>query len=230
LVLAETNIENLFFPDYATAEIAPKTPYVPDDIVTQGGANHPFSAERIYEADSLTQEAMSEVVQELESPNRPHSASYESTTDSAQVDRPRAMPQRAVPLPAGAAMDSSAEITDSLMEDVEPTDSLTEEAMSEVMQDLESPYRPNVSSYDSSSSIFNSDEARQEKKKVAAPKRRVTTTGARADPHPSASTPSFKSLSIFTGEEERFAFKRAVSRVFEVSRSSESPSPCSTAD
>lgn len=161
---------------------------------------------------------MSEVMQDLESPNRPHSSMHGSDsygTDVAQTDRKgkMAMPQRAVPLPSGGAIDSSADITDGLKED-EPTDSLTEEAMSDVMLDLETPYRPNISSYDSSATIYNRDEANSEVR--VAPKRRVTTTGARPDPHPSASTPSFKSLSIFTGEEERFAFKRAVSRIFEV--------------
>lgn len=39
----------------------------------------------------------------------------------------------------------------------------------------------------------------------------------RPNPHPSASTPSFASLAIFTGEEERFSFARAVSRVHEMS-------------
>lgn len=159
----------------------------------------------------MTEEALSEVIQNMEAPYRPSISSYSDDSsaynrDEAQMDRPRAMPQRAVPLPEGSVTDASAEITDSL----------TEEALSDVMQDLESPYRPNVSSYDSSASIFSRDEARVEQKRVM-PKRRVTTTGARADPHPSASTPSFKSLSIFTGEEERFAFKRAVSRIFEVS-------------
>ena len=105
-----------------------------------------------------------------------------------------------------------------------------------VLQDLEAPYRPNVSSYEGGADIYNKDEARVERKIVKRPK---TTTGKRADPHPSASTPSFKSLAIFTGqfsssltsretkliemgttgEEERFAYKRAVSRVFEMDSS-----------
>ena len=67
-----------------------------------------------------------------------------------------------------------------------------------VLQDLEAPYRPNVSSYEGGADIYNKDEARVERK--IAPRRAKTTMGKRADPHPSASTPSFKSLAIFTGQ------------------------------
>lgn len=212
LVMAETGIENLFFPDFASASIKPNTPYVPhdivtslspDDVVTSSGASHPFSADRIYEADatmpkremrpvdpmaeigdSLTEEAMSEVMQDLESPMRPNISSYEAGSfDYGKTDKAQSVGKRA-PVER-RAMDPSGEIGDSL----------TEEAMSEVMQDLESPYRPNVASYEGGADIYNRDEAKQ----VARPKRRVTTTGARPDPHPSAATPSFKSLAIFTG-------------------------------
>ncbi|SCV67945.1 BQ2448_66 [Microbotryum intermedium] len=101
-------------------------------------------------------------------------------------------------------------------------DSLTQEMIGDVIQDLEAPYRPNVSSYDDSKgqTMYEQDEARIERKRdvVAEVKQRRQSSGKRKEqPHPSASTPSFRNLAIFTGEEERFAFKRAVSRVHEMS-------------
>jgi protein AFG1 len=97
-------------------------------------------------------------------------------------------------------------------------DSLTEEMMGDLKLDLEQPYRPNISSYDASgaTSAFSKDAARIDQDP---PKQYQSnqSSSTRPKPHPSASTPSFQSLAIFTGEEERFAFKRAVSRVHEMS-------------
>ncbi|GAA5949749.1 hypothetical protein JCM3765_007675 [Sporobolomyces pararoseus] len=111
-----------------------------------------------------------------------------------------------------AAQDASGEITDSL----------TEEMIGDVQQDLEAPYRPNISSYDESEKVkaYERDQARLvEKKKSNSLEERRARQAAERRPqpiHPSAATPSFQSLAIFTGEEERFAFKRAVSRLFEM--------------
>ena len=104
----------------------------------------------------------------------------------------------------------------------EISDSLTEEMLGDVAMDLEAPYRPNVSSYDATELVQTYNQARAGpslEQDAAVPFHRPVAVHAkdRPDIHPSASTPSFASLAIFTGEEERFAFKRAVSRVHEMS-------------
>ncbi|GAA5827955.1 hypothetical protein JCM11251_005665 [Rhodosporidiobolus azoricus] len=100
----------------------------------------------------------------------------------------------------------------------EIADSLVEEMLGDVQQDLEAPYRPNIASYDQTADVEAYDKAaeveREEKKEH---RRKELEKRAREPIHPSAATPSFQSLAIFTGEEERFAFKRAVSRVHEMS-------------
>ncbi|KAM0793729.1 hypothetical protein ACM66B_001152 [Microbotryomycetes sp. NB124-2] len=175
LVSAEVEIDSLFFPD-AVNSASPKleSPYTqpsPDDIVTSSGSHHPFSSDRIYEADGALPMASSQ--------------------------------------PTGS--DAAGEIGDSL----------TQEMLGDVIQDLDAPYRPNVSSYDVSqeTKLYEKDDARVEK--TPAPTsvsyNKPQHQKDRPDPHPSAATPAFQSLSIFTGEEERFAFKRAVSRVHEMS-------------
>ena len=126
----------------------------------------------------------------------------------------------------------------------EVADSLVEEMLGDVQQDLDAPYRPNVSSYDQSAGVqaYERDRARaveraEQEEQVARQLRARREQEGRAPIHPSAATPSFQSLAIFTGalgvplasdfspltlsvptgEEERFAFKRAVSRVHEMS-------------
>ncbi|GAA5914046.1 hypothetical protein JCM6882_001832 [Rhodosporidiobolus microsporus] len=104
----------------------------------------------------------------------------------------------------------------------EITDSLVEEMLGDVQQDLEAPYRPNIASYDQTADVEAYDKAAEierEQKKEQRKKeiRKELEKRAKEPVHPSAATPSFQSLAIFTGEEERFAFKRAVSRVHEMS-------------
>ncbi|GAA5842336.1 hypothetical protein JCM5353_000763 [Sporobolomyces roseus] len=103
----------------------------------------------------------------------------------------------------------------------EVMDSLTEEMIGDVAQDLEAPYRPNISSYDESVNVkaYERDQAQKvEAKAISLEQRRAKMASERRQQpiHPSAATPSFQSLAIFSGEEERFAFKRAVSRLFEM--------------
>lgn len=121
--------------------------------MTSGGSDHPFSADRIYDADATLPDVH-------------------------------------------FGMDASAEIGDSL----------TEEAMGAVIQDLETPYRPNTSSYDSTegTSIYEQDDAQVEHVRAVLKAAREEREKQRADPHPSASTPSFQSLAIFTGESLAF--------------------------
>ncbi|KWU41050.1 hypothetical protein RHOSPDRAFT_23715 [Rhodotorula sp. JG-1b] len=116
--------------------------------------------------------------------------------------------------PGTSAQDAAGEVADSLVE----------EMLGDVQQDLDAPYRPNVSSYDQSAGVqaYERDRARaveraEQEEQVARQLRARREQEGRAPIHPSAATPSFQSLAIFTGEEERFAFKRAVSRVHEMS-------------
>ncbi|SCZ91364.1 BZ3500_MvSof-1268-A1-R1_Chr1-2g01361 [Microbotryum saponariae] len=181
LAFASAQVDDLFFPDALRAIAnddesgsAPQSEYTqpsPDDITTSSGSNHPFSSERIYEADGTISDPSS-----------------------------------------SRGMDAAAEIGDSL----------TQEMIGDVIQDLEAPYRPNVSSYDESKgqTMYEQDEARIEHQRDAAAEakqHRQRSSETKEEPHPTASPPSFRNLAIFTGEEERFAFKRAVSRVHEMS-------------
>lgn len=94
----------------------------------------------------------------------------------------------------------------------EVIDSLTEEMIGDVAQDLEAPYRPNISSYDESDKVkaYERDEARkvEEKKSISLAERRERQAAKRRPQpiHPSASTPSFQSLAIFTGTLFHFFF------------------------
>lgn len=67
--------------------------------------------------------------------------------------------------------------------------------MGEVMQDLEAPFRPNISSYTSTAVKENLEAAMKDAQ---------------------TSAPAFRNLSIFTGQDEQFAYKRALSRIFEL--------------
>lgn len=77
----------------------------------------------------------------------------------------------------------------------------------DVIQDLEAPYRPNISSY-SSASV---QEAPEERSPPPHRKQQVTLPG-----DVGTSVPAFQTLAIFTGQDEQFAYKRALSRIFEI--------------
>ena len=68
------------------------------------------------------------------------------------------------------------------------------ETLSEAMQDTEEGFRPNISAYSSNRPSRSTREASKEDDKVG-----------------------FKHLAIFSGEDERFSYQRAVSRLFEMS-------------
>jgi protein AFG1 len=72
---------------------------------------------------------------------------------------------------------------------------LTADMLGEVMQDLEAPFRPNISSY-RGGALKSRVEAAMEEAQTAAP--------------------AFRNLSIFTGQDEQFAYKRALSRIHEI--------------
>ena len=80
-------------------------------------------------------------------------------------------------------------------------DSLTEEMLGDVLQDLEAPYRPNISSYDATSEAKAYSEDKATKVDAVIDESWKGTAGGKkyAEIHPSAATPAFQSLAIFTG-------------------------------
>lgn len=100
-------------------------------------------------------------------------------------------------VPPNFGMDASAEIGDVL--GPSGGDSLNQEMLSELAQELEAPYRPNVSSYSDSAATaqYSKDEARFHQEKPLTV--RKTVSSGKFDPHPSASVPAFQSLAIFSG-------------------------------
>lgn len=92
----------------------------------------------------------------------------------------------------------------------EVTDSLVEEMLGDVQQDLDAPYRPNISAYDESANVaaYERDAARKIELEAVEEQldrqlRRRREQEARLPIHPSAATPSFQNLSIFTGASSR---------------------------
>ena len=108
-------------------------------------------------------------------------------------------------------------------------DSLTQESLGDTLHDLERPYRPNISSYrdgDPQARYDDDELATDLDDDTPSPPATSATASSSSSsvplskqpaPHPSASAPSLASLAIFTGDDERFAYRRAVSRLHEMS-------------
>lgn len=103
-------------------------------------------------------------------------------------------------------------------------DSILSEQFSEMYQDMTSPFRPNISLYNDSTSASTSPPPRHIPNSFSAsedsdfgPLNAGTTTNM--DPH-SLSTgrkgPDFTNTSQYTGQDEQFAYKRARSRIWEM--------------
>jgi predicted ATPase len=116
----------------------------------------------------------------------------------------------------------------------EESASLDQEMFSEVHQDLSAPFRPNVSSYtDEPSTASTPSEAVTSTNDAAAGKLATSSQENYMDPDPSnqffpqnqppaqalQQQQDFTKVSAFTGEDERFAYKRAVSRLKEMTGS-----------
>lgn len=111
---------------------------------------------------------------------------------------------------------------------------LAQEMMGEVLQDLQAPYRPNISSYTStrirdSLASAGSEElpqqhieeegaesARDDSKQRQTPFAKMREAGVRPTLGQMMDQAAFKSLAIFTGQDEQFAYKRALSRIYEL--------------
>jgi protein AFG1 len=107
------------------------------------------------------------------------------------------------PLSPGRIYEGDADLRREL--DTRADDSLTSEMMTEVLQDLEAPYRPNISSYAPPSTPSSSSSLRARQPES------VRLAAASID-----AVPAFRNLSVFSGEDERFAYARAVSRLYEM--------------
>ncbi|KAI9755361.1 MAG: hypothetical protein M1815_005077 [Lichina confinis] len=126
-----------------------------------------------------------------------------------RVDDEGRVPQVAGSTPANGNEQSE---TEALNGSESTTDSVYSETFAEIHQDLTSPFRPNISSYSSESTRGRTDpvNAADEDSDFG-----PLDSGRRDDG--SASTPDFtRGAGIFTGEDERFAYKRAQSRLWEM--------------
>lgn len=90
-------------------------------------------------------------------------------------------------------------------------DAIASESISEIYQDRTSPFRPNISSYTPSSVLADED----------ADFGPTYGHGRSASPsvsssHPSSLGPDFTNPTLLTGQDERFAFRRAESRLWEM--------------
>ncbi|CUM67542.1 uncharacterized protein PRCAT00005242001 [Priceomyces carsonii] len=82
-----------------------------------------------------------------------------------------------------------------------------EEMYAKTTMDISNPYRPNVSSYDENSTFSDIKSTKN-----------GTSNGNKEDNNPKDPV-DFKDTRAFTGEDEKFAYKRAVSRIKEMTRS-----------
>jgi peroxisome-assembly ATPase len=92
---------------------------------------------------------------------------------------------------------------------VQQDDALHAETFAEVHQDLTSPFRPNVSSYLSTDAL--EDDPPNRIRREALPGLTEMERMERLDLYP-----NFAHTSYFTGEDEKFAYKRAISRLYEM--------------
>ncbi|KAF1960235.1 hypothetical protein CC80DRAFT_523372 [Byssothecium circinans] len=93
-------------------------------------------------------------------------------------------------------------------------DSLYPETFSEIHQDLTSPFRPNISSYTTtttSSSSLPLDALEDDP-----PNRIRRPNSSSTDQRSSVKAPDFSNMGVLTGEDEKFAVKRAESRIWEM--------------
>lgn len=88
---------------------------------------------------------------------------------------------------------------------------LSQDMFGEVMQDLSAPFRPNISSYQSDGAAGSAEEQLEAAAAEAAlALERVAGTDQAME------QPGMKSLAIFTGQDEQFAYRRALSRIYEM--------------
>jgi protein AFG1 len=101
-------------------------------------------------------------------------------------------------------------------EETQDSDAVYAETYSEIYQDLNSPFRPNISSYSSSSGSETtlSEDALEDDP----PNRslRADSSSTSSERSLSPGSPDFANIGGLTGEDEKFAVKRAESRIWEM--------------
>ena len=120
-----------------------------------------------------------------------------------------------------------ADIRDQIREaEDEQAQSLDQEMFSEVHQDLSSPFRPNVASYENNDRETTPEKEQKEQKKHYGVNNNDESyisedPSNKFFPQTKSTKPQqdFTKISAFTGEDERFAYKRAVSRLKEMTGS-----------
>jgi peroxisome-assembly ATPase len=105
--------------------------------------------------------------------------------------------------------------SDAEVEDMTEHDALYPETFSEAYQDATSPFRPNVASYSSTSREVQDYEMLADDALEDDPPNRPHTTHSKLET-PKAFRPNFTMSRALTGEDERFAYKRARSRLWEL--------------
>ncbi|KAK9461718.1 AFG1-like ATPase-domain-containing protein [Lipomyces oligophaga] len=131
--------------------------------------------------------------------------------DALYESRVRLIMRAQVPVEGLFFPDATVELAgqDDKLEDEE--DSLEQEMFSEVDMELESPSRPNVASYDETEKVRRFERAATPS---AGGSESGMETSKRADE-------GYTKTSAFTGEDEKFAYKRAISRLREMTSSDE---------
>lgn len=96
-------------------------------------------------------------------------------------------------------------------------DAIHSETIAEVFQDQMSPFRPNISAYtDSGSTAYNPDQDSDFHSDPSLPSRFTSSPSPDRPGSSGGPTVDFSNTSAFTGEDERFAYKRAASRLWEL--------------
>ncbi|CAI6338567.1 unnamed protein product [Periconia digitata] len=112
---------------------------------------------------------------------------------------------------APLASGSTAKTVEGGAGDGQDGDAVHPETYSEIHQDLTSPFRPNISSYHNSSSSMLSADALEDD-----PPNRVRPRDSDRLDTEAAKAPDFSNVGGLTGEDEKFAVKRAESRIWEM--------------
>jgi len=96
-------------------------------------------------------------------------------------------------------------------------DAIHSETIAEVFQDQMSPFRPNISAYtDSGNAAYDPDQDSDFHSDPSLPSRFTSSPSSSGRPGRGGPAVDFSNTSAFTGEDERFAYKRAASRLWEL--------------
>ncbi|KAH6609689.1 hypothetical protein Trco_003035 [Trichoderma cornu-damae] len=168
-------------------------PFGPADYLTMASAYHTFIIDRVPVLTVLAKNEARRFITLLD-------AMYEARCKL--IIRAQSPPDglffpEPSPSPSGAPREGGADVGTDADADADATYS---ETIAEVYQDQASPFRPNVSYYDTQSATSKYDPDRDQDSDFSLQRRPV----------------DFGNAGAFTGEDERFAYKRAASRLWEL--------------